>query len=481
MKKNLILSYLAYVFVGVQSLIFPKIAISASGLSGYGNIIILNSIFSILVLANLGVNQTIARYSSIYAFNDSQFNLNNFVATALISISPLLFVLLIIINIAPEILFNYFGVFVNSFVEYQIVGIIFSLYLISSIFLGINFNILYGIGKIYEQKLATIFQSATLLTAAFSFGIFKSDILLYSSFAFSSIITYAVTYVYLYRIVGLRIKEYIKISNFRLKIFEQHRSFSLNSFAILLSSTVIYSTDSLVLGFFLDSNSVAQYESVYRIIFLGTYTFTVFQQLIYPSLIDKFESRNEHGVKEMVFDNLKTTAVVSGAAALIIFSMANSFISNFYNINFSDIDILIYVLLTTYIFHIIAGPCTLYIQSTNDNSLLTKFEVLNAILNLLISIYFVKYIGLVGAALGTVVSMAITTGFIYPFIVYKRLNINFFRVLFNVLKIIFAFAICALIINTAKTGTNGFAYDLFATSLGVLLYAIITFKMLRQY
>jgi len=278
-------------------------------------------------------------------------------------------------------------------------------------------------------------------------GIALSIILLYCGL---SLIAIAISNLFL--VLGsalinyLFIKKRLPYINIRFDLFNRNELKELLRFGSFfqigrIANTVALSADNIVIASVLGVSKVTPYSITSKL--PNLFSVNIASKLpsaVFPAISKMFEEKNYNKLGK-VFIKLTTFSVrLAIMASSFVFFANKKFITLWVGENsFGGVAlnfVFIYWILQDTIYR---GTTALLFASGNLKKW-TFASIMEAILNILLSIILAKKVGLIGVALGTSISKTLTTGILTPYFICKEINFSF-RV-FIVNGIFKPFAIC---------------------------------------
>jgi O-antigen/teichoic acid export membrane protein len=209
-----------------------------------------------------------------------------------------------------------------------------------------------------------------------------------------------------------------------LKTIKRIAPYSLRSFILILSALILYQTDSLVIGIFLGVSFVTSYAIAYQLCFYSTYLFSLITETVFPTFTRLYTLNDIDRLRSLYLRILKISVAIVVPIAIALGIFGHSFINLWVGEkNSVGIDVLL-VLVVMNFFHAFGTPAGLLLQAIGENRKFMYSEIVNALLNLLLSVILVKKIGVLGVALGTLVAHLCTSFWVMPLLVFKYTKIS---------------------------------------------------------
>ena len=192
-----------------------------------------------------------------------------------------------------------------------------------------------------------------------------------------------------------------------------------------ISAMIIYSSDSIVIGKFMDVSAVATYALSFRLVDFIRNRLYSFNKAAMPGLGQLFGSGNIERIRELYLNTQYIVWIFSLIAFIIIFLFNGEFVSLWVGKEYfvgNEINILFGAyLFMTFIFH----SSSIIVSASLKIKEISLMRLLEALLNISLSIYFIVKFGYIGL-IGSTVLALLTTNFWYaPYKTIKILKIPF--------------------------------------------------------
>lgn len=434
LKLGAILTYVSLILGNLISIIYTPIMLRILGQSEYGLYTLSNSMIGYLGVLNLGLGNSIIRYTSKYRANndlESEYSLN--------------------------------GMF---FIIYSILGLI--VFILGSIFIFNTENIFSNTLNSIEIRKMKILLSIMLfnLSISFPFAIFDSIIVAYENFIFlkcvgivrtiinpiimipllfmgykSVAITLLSTIINL-GCIGLNIyycfkilKIKIKFNNFNFSLLREISIYSFFIFLNVLVDKIYWNTDQFILGTIVSSSEVA----VYSIGAMFNTYYMSFSTAISGVFLPKITKMVTKNTRDEEISNL---FIKVGRIQFIVMSfilsgfllIGNDFINLWAGLGYEDSWYIAIVVMIPLTVPLIQNIGISILQAKNMHKFRSKIYLFIAILNIFTTIPLCKIWGGIGAAISTGVSFFIGNIIIMNIYYYKKVNIDiprFWREIFK--------------------------------------------------
>lgn len=192
-------------------------------------------------------------------------------------------------------------------------------------------------------------------------------------------------------------------------------------FIYKVNSVVLNSTDNIILSSFLGLEAIGLYSNY---LFLSQALQNILSK-VYDAIAPSLGSLHASGDIKREYDIFKCitfmTYVLFGTAAIGVFNVGNEFIMNWIGNDYVISDLFIFLIaIQIYIY----GIQLLLSKFRNAMGLFQQAKyrpVAGMIINVLVSIIGVKYIGIYGVVLGTIIANITTFVWFDPLIIYKNI------------------------------------------------------------
>jgi O-antigen/teichoic acid export membrane protein len=187
-------------------------------------------------------------------------------------------------------------------------------------------------------------------------------------------------------------------------VFKEIAPYSLRTFFLGMSSRVLYYTDYIVIGLFLSAAQVTPYEIAYKLCFLSTYAFSVISTSMFPKFSRLYALGELEELRSLYVAIAKGSLLIMAPIGIGLAFLGEPFIALWVGSEHIVEHQVLLVLILMNVFHAIGTPACMVLQSCGRNKELMYSELLNAMLNVMLSVFLVQRLGVLGVAVGTVVA-----------------------------------------------------------------------------
>jgi O-antigen/teichoic acid export membrane protein len=388
----------------------------------YGFWITTISILGYLALTDLGLGMSLTRFVATLASEGEPKELNDIISTAFFTFCGIGLVFFIIgISISPYIPLWFKIPKEESLLvlsAYRVAIISGALALPLSVFSAIVVGF---------QQMVVINISKNIISIV---SIALSIILLYGGIGLVALPIASLFVVIITSIVSfMYAKKYfpqlkLKISYFNKKDLKKLISFG-GYFQIgRIANTVALSSDNIVIAGSLGAGSVTPYTFTSKLPIMFSVTLaSKLPNAIFPAMTEMF-ANNETEKLRQTYKRLTFFAVrLAFLGAALLFITNSTFVKLWVGSENYGGDFLNIIFVLWAIFDTVYRGATAVVYASGDLKQWTIASIIEAILNITISLILIRPFGLAGVALGTLISKLLTTGFYIPYWVCKKLDL----------------------------------------------------------
>ena len=406
--KNIILTstisnYILLIFKIILSLLLVRIMFLGISQEEYGFWALLWTIFGYSLLLDFGFGTAVLKATSEASAKNSWIDFDETISTVFFSYAILSIIILIFTFAMATNLENIF-VFSNTALidYYKNVFYIFGLGTALIFPLGFFREILRGLQKI---KLRNTIDLIFLIS---------NFILLFLCVRYNYSLVYMAIVVILIQlftnmIMAFYVFKHLPKLKISYKFFKKQRvyelmSFSLFAYFIMFSNVIIFRTDVLVISMFSSLALVALYQIVSRLTELFRQFSTQIHDIIAPLASYLFVKKDHNELHNILFITNKVIGFISTLIFIPTFIFIEELLFFYLEIRNEELVNTAKILLfSMYILVFLRSSCVQVLLMCNKHKQLAFIAVCEAILNLVLSIYLIKYYSIMGVALGTLI------------------------------------------------------------------------------
>ncbi len=401
--KNSLFNGFGYVFNLVLVFFLTPIIIHRLGKDAYGIWVILVGLTGYLGLMDFGIRSALGKYFAEYAAQKDYQRINSFFNT-------IFFLFLLLMVIVSLIGITVVYLWLDSFKipdflkkDAKVLGYLFSIFIGLSFPLSVPLGILSGFRRFDILNLNSLFirsirAGLILIYLTPQNGLYR----LFLIHIGTSILEYLVLYWYC-----LRYYPFLRLSffHFNLNQFKQTAQFGLNSFIIKIADTLIFYTDTLIVGRFLSTAMVSVYAPAESLI---SYIRSLVIAIINVTLPEASHLDSLGDYNRLRWLAAKTTQYLSlliVPVAIAILFFADEFILLWLGEDFLIAATLMKILVIPQVSGLIMHGLESALYGINRHKSLAKLMMVIAFSNLVLSLLFMQWWGVYGVAWGTAVPL----------------------------------------------------------------------------
>lgn len=415
--KNISSSYLQIGISMIIPLFLTPVIIRFLGPEQYGLWVLLNTIISYFNLSDFGFTTTILR--EIAGNREDKSKVNTIINTTIFSFFIFTFVALLIFLILYKnigILFNIpdslTSIAENTFI---IVFIIFIVNFITSVF----YTLFYANNRLYIKNLVISLQS--LFIGIATYFIVKKDNSIFEV-SFSNLL---ITLVFSVIAISIAFKKYNIELNYKLFKVDLLKSMllpSLHYFIISIGAILVFQSDTIIISMFIGLTSLASYSIMYKVTDIIRGLIFKVVDILMPNIATLHKEKRYDDILKLHNKTLLYTILLSIPSFLLLCIFGIEAINLWVGSDVKvDQNILIIIAITMFI-HTLVHVSAVFVSSLGIHKTTSYITLLEAILNIILSIVFIKYIGLMGVALGSLLANIMTGGWFTPWYFYRYIN-----------------------------------------------------------
>lgn len=381
----------------------------------YGLWILLGSVIAYFSLSNFGFNTTLLKELSQ---SGEEEYCNRYINTTLVfflCISLLVFFifLLFVLNIDNLFLID---IKIKNIAQTTFT-VLYFVFLVNFIF-GIFGTLLFSKGLLHIKNYISIIQSIFISFFTF-FVLFKGYSIVAISLVnllFSMIFSLVVLY-YAKKHINFE----ISTSHFDIRILKDMIRPSFHYFLISISVIVVFYTDNIIISSFVGLSSVAIYSLGYKLVDVSQRILFKLVDVIVPDIALLYGEKKYRNILELHNKVMFYTLLLAlfGYAILFFFGIdiLNIWIGEKYSLDETIFRVFIFFAFS----HTWVHVSGMFIAAMGIHKKISYMSLVEAFLNIVLSLILLKYYGLLGVALGTFFSGLLTSSWFVPYWFYKHI------------------------------------------------------------
>ncbi len=415
--RGIYINYLQMFVSLILGFVITPIIVRYLGKSAYGLWAAIGSVIGYFGLLDFGLNVSTVKYTAEYRARNEREILSKtistiFVAFILIGVA----IILACVGLAPFIpyLFHLTKDLASvGQIAFLIMGLNVALGLLATVF-G---NIIWGYQRVDIWRTFGIIQ--VIANVLFTILFFRLDFGLIGLVVASSLnilILMALYLLFLHR-SNYGIVIHPRLADFR--TLKRIGPYSIRSFILGLAYRICFRTDNIVIGIFLGVALVAPYSIAYRLCFIAMALISRIPEVLFPIFTNLYTLENIDSLQSLSLKMIKVSVAIFMPLGLFLAIFGHSFINLWVGKeNFVGMNVLLVLIFMSFLYSF-TSPAGVILQAIGKNKETMYASIVNAGLNLGLSIILVQKIGLLGVALGTIIGQLCTGSWIGPWLVRK--------------------------------------------------------------
>ena len=415
---NTVFNYLKLFVQIITSLFLTRIIYFNLGSENYGFWQLLWMVFGYALLLDFGFGISMQKYAAEYTVSKDVHKLNAQLSSVIVTYILIALVIIVLTLCTTPFIDDIF--ILNKGGEsfdlsyYKLVFAVFGIGAGIAFPFGVFAEIVHGLGRNDLRSVCSI--GVTLVNYLGIYLVFEYGWSLLTLTVFSLSLNIFVSFIYLFitykAIPGLCI-------SFRLFSFEQIRSvasFSIFAYMTMFSKRVIFKTDQILLGIMLGMPSVAIYHISSRLSMLMSNLSTRFQENLAPVAAALYKTGDMEKLRWILLKSNRLAVFITTGVFITFFMLHKPILYFWLEITDSDkgaYSIAMIMLVSIFILTLFRSASDRFMFMANQHKYLAGVSVVEAALNIICSITFIRIWGIVGVAWGTFVPNTFVSLFIF--------------------------------------------------------------------
>lgn len=416
-------SYLYFIINILMNIILVPIMLHFMGREEYGLWMTIISIVGYVGVLDFGVAFSVSKYvAEYYAKGDKQ-GLGKMLSTSLLIYSVLGSLALIVVVIISALLAQFLGLSGHLADKAAIA------FLISGMNLAVTFpsnvigGVLAGHQKVAQLNITNIIailmnSILSVISLWLGFGVIGiAFVLLLSGIS--------VTLMRLFYIFKSLPEVQITYKYFDRRMLGRILSFSFFMFVLSIGGQIVFNTDNIVIAKFIGVAAVTAYAIAFKV---NQYAMAFINKLsdVFFTFYSELEAIGDKEKLKIYFLESAKMSMAIAVPIIIILLFWGASIIGFWvgNENFVGMSVL-YVLIAITFMSSVIHPCAIALQGIGKIKDMVWFNIFEASCNIVLSILLALKIGVLGVALGTLLSMSISNLWYVPFRACRELGVRY--------------------------------------------------------
>lgn len=434
-KWGAVLSYILIVLNATYGLFLTPYILGRIGETSYGVYKTVSSFTSSLMVLDLGLGGTMMRYIAKYRADKQTEKIPNFISMGLIQGG----VICTIVGVVTAVLYFFLdkiyanGLTASEITEAKRLYIFLAIGILAHIFENLLNGIICGYNNFTFANGVKVLRLLTRIAAVVIFlGVFKSSMTLV--LVDLAITVLAVLAEAAYMVFKLNVKA--KYTNWDTKVFWESFRYTILMFLTSIVAQVNTNFSNVTIGAIINSSAVTVYSMA--ILIFGTYEqmSTAISGVMLPTITNALKDDDENYTKtlKIVVEMGRIQFMLLGAVLVGFITIGKPFINIWLGPNYDDVYYLVLILLGPALLELCINVCISILRAKNMLGFRTAVITAATVLNLIICISLMKFIGYYSAAVGTACSFLFGSVIAMGIYYYKKLNINILKLYKEIFK-----------------------------------------------
>lgn len=488
MKIGMLLNYISMILEGVVIFLLNPFIIRSLGQETYGVYSLMTSFTGYISIFEFGLGTTIIRYVSKYNEEKNEKDKENFLSM----IALIYLFITVIIIIFCIILYNLIDNIFAKSLSFEQILLAKKLFVIiaSSISITTIGSVFSAIISGYEKF---IFSRMLILVTTVLNVILSAIVLITNPTAiFLTIITLLISIITIIAniiFVFTKLKVKIKFHKWDKIFFNEIFKFAIFIFLQTLITQIYWRLDQLIIGIQLKEAAVslAVYAVAMKINDLILAFTTVINRYQLPT-ITKMVMTNDKNISEYIGKISKFVSILYIAIIIGFIFFGQKFIQIYAGNGYDEAYYIVLIVVIASSLSRINGVGSDVLKAKNSNGLYTLIVLFSAILNILFTIFLIPKYGIIGASVGTAISVIIGNTIAYYWCLRKKANIELKKMLSTtfdgfgkVVVVSVLFCLLLSLIEDANLIIYFVKLSLFAIIYLILIYKFVLDKNLKNH
>jgi len=419
--KNIFSNWVVYGLLVIVTFIMTPIMLRYLGKIGYGVWLLINSMTGYLSLFDFGMQSSTTKYVAEYIGENDVKKLNVLISTNFISFSVIAFIVFCTTLVLAALTNQMFKIPT----EYKTIAP----YLVLIVGTEISFSFIFAtfiqvFSGIQRYEVHAVVGTLSLLVKS---ALIASLLMTRHGLLSIALATLAVSLLgklsYLIFLNHLRLGIEVRISFFDKNTFKMILKYSKSSFLIAIASRVISYTDNIIIGAATSVSGISVYGIASNLVNYMKELVSNATNVLSPAASHAQVSDNS-SLKTLALASSKYTVILIAPIAAGFFIVGDSFLSLWLGPGFVETYIILVILTIAQIFSLPLYGMGSILYGIAKHGIVAKIIVSEAAMNLILSLIFVKYWGIIGVALGTAIPSFFLNLLIFPWQIKKVLGVG---------------------------------------------------------
>ena len=405
MVSNTIANYIKLILNFIIAIFLTRLLFMGLSREEYGMWALLWTIFGYSVLLDFGFGTAVQKATSETVVTKKWDEYNRLISTVFLNylfLAIIISTLTILFSNYIQLIFKFNSSDPGQILYYKKVFLIFGIGTSLGFPFGFTMEMLLGLHEIKIRniiQICTRFLNFVVLYVIVSAGYSILEMAI-ATISLNMVANAVQSYVCFKKIPTLK----IRFQYYDFKIMKQTMQFSLFAYIIIFSNMIIFRTDQLVISVFSTVSWVAIYQISSRLSETFKQFSTQFLDNLRPVAAALFISNQESKLASILVESNRLLGFIASLLIIPLLVYIKPILSIWLELtNPAGSLSAIILLISMYIYVFFRSSSVHILLMTENHKKLTRVAIFECIANLLISIFLIRYIGIVGVALGTLI------------------------------------------------------------------------------
>ena len=474
--KNIFSNWFVYVLIIIVTFVMTPIMLQYLGKTGYGIWLLITSLTGYLGLFDLGIQSSTTKYVAEYLAKKDENKFQTLISTTFfifLIIAGIVLIVTIILALLTDVIFK----IPDRYAEIAPYLVLVIGSQVSVLFIFATFTQV--ISGMQRYELHSLIETITVLVRSVLIYYFLKTghgLLAVALIAFCSTLAARICYIFILKFLKVRLK--LQLRYFDKNILKQIFNYSKISFILIIATKLIYYTDNIVIGVMVSVSGISIYGIAGRLVGYMRELVLNATNVLNPAASHSKES-DRNSLRTMALYSAQFTTILITPMVIGFFIVGDSFIKLWIGGGFEETYTVLITLSIAQLFALPLYGIGSMLYGIAKHSILAKVMVTEAILNLILSLIFVKFWGIIGVALGTVVPSLFFNLFYFPLKATKLFNLSIVEYYLKCLGQPFLMAIpfaATLFFYKHTFGCNTWLQFISSILCSFIVYAIIIYQ-----
>lgn len=431
-KKNIAYTWGCFLVIAVTGLLLMPYILKVVGDAAYGAWLLLNAISQYAKLLYLGFGETTARYVSMHSAKKDEEKLNDVAscvfAVYLASACVVVLLTFVVMWLAPT-MNDWGGV---PIYDVQVAILLLGLNMAIGIGGSINGGLLMGVQRFdIDRAIQVALTLARVVLVVYFLQEQHSLITLGVCFLVVTVAENTLTYWYARKeLPAIR----LRITRLDRAVLKDCFAFSAFTSIVLISEYLIYTTDTVIIGFTLGAAAVVPYGIAHRIADMFYRPLEQIGVVVMPRAGELATLNRTAELKSMTIQSLSLVFLLTAGFWVGAAFYGDMFVRIWIGDQYKAAHTIMLILLAAVVFSIPIGILRRVLVGMGIVRWPSLLYLAEAVLNLVLSLILVRYFGIYGVAIGTLIPVVVIGMFVLFPLALRRLGIPVSEVLSEVVR-----------------------------------------------